>query len=140
VSSPVPSHSSYRASQARKNKKEKKEYLKQMSEMAKIMQQQRLENKKLEKLFSDSKRQSLQLFEALSQQQENPPADPWDKFVTSEFTGAYYAFARGRRFESFGIYADVNKFLIEVNGVVGSLFKLCEFYSEAHLYLKEHFV
>jgi hypothetical protein len=34
----------------------------------------------------------------------------------------------------------VNKFLLEVNGVVGSMFKVCESYSEAHLYLKEHFV
>jgi hypothetical protein len=49
VSAPVPSHSSSRASQARKDKKEKKEYLKQMSETDKIVQQQRLENKKLEK-------------------------------------------------------------------------------------------
>jgi hypothetical protein len=48
-SSPVPPPPSSRASQARKDKKEKKEYLKQMSEMAKIVQQQRLENKKLEK-------------------------------------------------------------------------------------------
>jgi hypothetical protein len=47
-----------------------------MSEMANIVQQQLLENKKLEKKFSDAKRQSLQLSEALSQQQENPPADP----------------------------------------------------------------
>jgi hypothetical protein len=39
-----------------------------------------------------------------------------------------------------GYAADVNKFLLEVNGVVGSLFKVCESYSEAHLYLKEHFV
>jgi hypothetical protein len=105
-----------------------------MSEMAKIIKQQRLENKKLEKLFSDSKRQALQLSEALSQQHENPPADPWDKVVTSEVTGPYYAVARGRRFDSFGIYADVSKFLFEVNGVVGSLFKVCESYSEAHLY------
>jgi hypothetical protein len=51
--------------------------------MAKIMQHQRLENKKLDKLFSDAQKQSLQISEALSQQQENPPADPWDKFVTS---------------------------------------------------------
>jgi hypothetical protein len=91
VYAPVPSHSSSRASQARKDKKEKKEYLKQMSEMAKIVQQQRLENKKLEKLFSDAKRQALQLSEAVSQQQENPPADPWEKNVTSEVTGDYYA-------------------------------------------------
>jgi hypothetical protein len=33
----------------------------------------------------------------------------------------------------------VSKFLFEVNGVVGSLFKVCESYSEALLYLKEHF-
>jgi hypothetical protein len=32
----------------------------------------------------------------------------------------------------------VSKFIFEVNGVVGLLFKLCESYSEAHLYLKEH--
>jgi hypothetical protein len=36
--------------------------------------------------------------------------------------------------------ADVKKFLLEVNGVVESLFKVCESYSEVHLYLKEHFV
>jgi hypothetical protein len=111
-----------------------------MSEMAKIFQQNCLENKKLEKLFSDSKRQALRLSAALSQQQENPPADPWDKFVTSEVTGSYHAVARGRRFDSFGIYADVNKLIFEVNGVVGSLFKVCEPYFESHLYLKEHFV
>jgi hypothetical protein len=34
----------------------------------------------------------------------------------------------------------MNKFLLEVNGVVGLLFKVCESYSEAHLYLKEHFI
>jgi hypothetical protein len=34
----------------------------------------------------------------------------------------------------------VSKFLFEVNGVVASLFKVCESYSEAHLYLKEIFV
>jgi hypothetical protein len=62
-----------------------------------------------------------------------------DKLVTSEVTGAYFAVARERRFDSFGIYADVNKFLLEVNGVLRSLFKVCA-YSEAHLYLKEHFI
>jgi hypothetical protein len=34
----------------------------------------------------------------------------------------------------------VSKFLFEVNGVVWSLFKVCESYSEAHLYLKDSFV
>jgi hypothetical protein len=93
VSAPVPSQSSSRASQSRKDKKEKNEYLKQMSEMAKIVQQQRLKNKKLETRFSDSKIQALKLSAALSQQQESPPADPWNKFVTSEVTGSYYAVA-----------------------------------------------
>jgi hypothetical protein len=111
-----------------------------MSEMDKIVQQQCLENKKLEILFTDSKRQALQLSEALSQQQENPPADTWDKFVTLEVTRSYYAVARGSIFDSFGIYADVSKFLFEVTGVVGALFKVCESYSESHLYLKEDFV
>jgi hypothetical protein len=40
-----------------------------MSEMAEIVQQQRLKKKKLEKLFSDSQRQALQISEALSQKQ-----------------------------------------------------------------------
>jgi hypothetical protein len=34
----------------------------------------------------------------------------------------------------------VNKFHLEVNGVVELLFKVCESYSESHLYTKEHFV
>jgi hypothetical protein len=74
-----------------------------MSEVAKIVQQQRLENKKQEKRFSDYKRKSLQLYLALGQQQESPPADLWDKFVGSEVTGSYYAFARGRGCSSLGI-------------------------------------
>jgi hypothetical protein len=44
------------------------EGIKQMSELAKIVQQQRLENKELEKLFSDSKIQALQLYVDLNQQ------------------------------------------------------------------------
>jgi hypothetical protein len=111
-----------------------------MSEMANIVRQQRLDSKQLEKLFSDSKRQAFQLSEALSKQQENPPADRWDKFVTSEVTESYYAVAQGIRFDSFGIYADVSKFIFEVNGVVGSLFKVCASYSGSHHYLKEHLV
>jgi predicted RNase H-like nuclease (RuvC/YqgF family) len=83
VSVPVPSHSSSRTSQAKKDKHAKKEYLKQMSELAKIVQQQRLENKKLEKLLSDTKRKLIELYSALSQQQESSPADLWDTFVAS---------------------------------------------------------
>jgi hypothetical protein len=58
-----------------------------MSEMAKIVQHQHLENKKLKKLFSDSKRQTLQLSEALSQQQENPPLYPWGKKLRQRSLG-----------------------------------------------------
>jgi hypothetical protein len=32
-----------------------------------------------------------------------------------------------------------SRFLMEVNGVAGALFKVCESYSEAHLYLEERF-
>jgi hypothetical protein len=63
-----------------------------MSEMAKIVQQQHLENKKLKKLFSDSKRQTLQLSEALSQQQENPPLYPWGK----NYVRGHWGLLRGR--------------------------------------------
>jgi hypothetical protein len=38
-----------------------------------------LENKILEKLFSDAKIKSLQHYLDLSKQQESPPADPWLK-------------------------------------------------------------
>jgi hypothetical protein len=34
----------------------------------------------------------------------------------------------------------VSKFLLEVNDVFGLLFKVCESYSEAYLYLREHLV
>jgi hypothetical protein len=92
---PVPAHSSSKTSQSKKERHSKKEYLKQMLELAEFVQCQNLENKKLEKLLSDSKRKSLQLSLALSQQQEISPSDPWDTFVTSEVTGSYYEVARG---------------------------------------------
>jgi hypothetical protein len=41
--------------------------------------------------------------------------------LATEVTGSYYAVARGNDFGSFGIYADVKKFLMEVDGVVGAL-------------------
>jgi hypothetical protein len=37
--------------------------------------------------------------------------------LASELSGSYYAVAQGRNSGSFWIYADVEKFLIEVNGV-----------------------
>jgi hypothetical protein len=50
-SHPSPTPLFFQGLSSQKRKKEKTEYLKQMSEMAKIVQQQRLENKKLEKKF-----------------------------------------------------------------------------------------
>jgi hypothetical protein len=83
----LPSHSSSMTSQSKKDKHTKKEYLKQMSELDNIVQHQHLENKKLEKLFSDAKKILLQLSLALIQKQESTPADPWGKNVASEVTG-----------------------------------------------------
>jgi hypothetical protein len=42
-------------------------------------------------------------------------------------------------FDSFRIYGDVKKFLIEVNVVIGALFKVCDSYSETRLYSEEPF-
>jgi hypothetical protein len=78
-----PSNFAYKRYQSKKDIHAEKEYLKQMSELANIVQQQRLENKKLEKLFLDSKNKLLQLSLALNQKQEITPADPWDKFVAT---------------------------------------------------------
>jgi hypothetical protein len=77
VSVPVSSHSSSRASKYRKDKKEKKEYLKQMSEMAKIVQQQRMEKKKLDNFFSDCKRQALLLIPHVRPAHKYP-ISPWE--------------------------------------------------------------
>jgi hypothetical protein len=104
--------------------------MKHMSELAKQMQQQRPENNKLEKLCSDANNKSLQLSLALIQKQESAYVDPWDKFVATEVTVSYYDVARGTSFDSFGIYADVKEFLMEVNCGVGVLFKVCKSYSE----------
>jgi hypothetical protein len=135
----APSNTTSKSSQSKKDRKAEKSYLKQMSELAKNVQQQRLENNKLEKLFSDSKKKSLHISLALSQKQENVHVDPWDRFVATEVTGSYYAVSRGGSFYSLGIYADVKMFVMEVNGMVGDLFKVCESYSEARLCLEEHF-
>jgi hypothetical protein len=110
-----------------------------MSELAKIVQEQRLENKKLEKIFLASKKKSLQLIFTLNQKQYSTPVDPWDFFLTTEVTGSDYTVAGGKLFGIFRIYADVKKFLMEVNGMVGILFKVCESFSEAHLYLEDPF-
>jgi hypothetical protein len=106
-----------------------------MSEMAKIMQQQHIENKKLEKLFSDARRQSLQLSGALIQQPDNPPAGLGTHLSRQRLLGLITQSPDEEDSTVLG-----NKFLLEVNGVAGSIFKLCESHSEAHFYVKEHFV
>jgi hypothetical protein len=75
---------------------------------------------------------------ALNQKEEETSYDPWDKFLVSEVSDSYYAVAEGRNSGSFGIYADVGKFLSEVGGVVGALFKVCPTYPEVMLYLEFH--
>jgi predicted RNase H-like nuclease (RuvC/YqgF family) len=74
-----------RSTQAKKDKKSEKVYMKQMSDLTQIVQKQHIENKKLEKLLSDSKRKSLQLSLALSLKEEKTSSDPWDKFVVSKY-------------------------------------------------------
>jgi hypothetical protein len=88
--------------------------------------------------FLFSKKKSLQLSLSLIQKQESAPVDLWDKFLATEVTGYYYAVAMVNSVDIFGINADVKKFLTEVNGVVGALFKVCESHSEARLYLEDH--
>jgi hypothetical protein len=96
----VPSHTNPHIYQAKREWQAEKSYLKQMSEM----QKQHLEKKKLEKLFNDSKKKALQLSLALSQRHLG------DRFVAAEVTGSYYTIARGKGFDSFGIYTDVKKY------------------------------
>jgi hypothetical protein len=125
----APSNTTSKSSQAKKEQQAEKAHIKKKSELAKNVQEQLLENKKLEKLCSIAKKKSLQLSLDLSQKQESAPVDPGNKFVAIEVTGSYYYVVRGKSFHSFGIYADVKKFLMEVNDVVGALFKVCESYS-----------
>jgi hypothetical protein len=84
------------STQAKKDKKSEKMYVKKISELAQIVQQQHLENKKLENLFSDSKMKSLQLSLALRKIGKETSSDPWDKLFASEVSGSYYAIAEGR--------------------------------------------
>jgi hypothetical protein len=81
---------------------------------------------------------SLQLSLALSQKEEETSSDPWDKFLVSEVSDSYCAGAEGRNSGTLGIYADFGKFLSEVDGVVGALFKVCPTYPEVGLYLEVH--
>jgi hypothetical protein len=103
-----------------------------MSEMAKIVQQQHLKKNKLG-IFFQIRKDRLSGCLKLSVSNKRTLLLTRGKKITSEVTRYYYAVARGRRFDSFEIYADVSKFLFEVNGVVGLLYKVCESYSEAHL-------
>jgi hypothetical protein len=134
-----PSHYSSRASQSRKDKKEKKEYPKQMSEMAKIVQQQRLENKKLEN-FSQILKDSLSSCLKLSVSNKRILLLTRVKNLSHQRSLGIITRSPEEQDSTVLGYADVSKFLLEVNGVFGSLCKVFESNSEAHLYLEEHFV
>jgi hypothetical protein len=114
--------------------------MKQMSDLTQIYQQQCLENKKLEKFFSYSKRKSLQLSLALNQKEGETSSDPLDTFLVSEVSGSYYVVAEGRNYGSFGIYVDVDvgKFLSEVDCMAGALFRVYPTYPASRLYLEVH--
>jgi hypothetical protein len=58
--------------------------------------------------------------------------------VVSEVSDSYYAVPEGKISGNFEIHAVVGKFLSEVDGMVGALFKLCPTYPDARLYLEVH--
>jgi hypothetical protein len=110
-----------------------------MSEIAKIIQQQRLENKNLD--FFQIPRDRLS--DCLKLSVKNKRTLLLTRGINVSHQKSLDLIIRSLKEEDltvFGIYAGVNKFLFEVNRVVGSLFKVWESYSEAHLYLKENFV
>jgi hypothetical protein len=64
--------------------------------------------------------------------------DPWDKFTSDEIKGQYFAVAVGRNEHSFGIYADLTRFKLEIEGYPTSLYQSCDSYTEAHQYLESY--
>jgi hypothetical protein len=65
----------------------------------------------------------------------NEKCDPWDKFTSDEIKGQYFAVAVGRNEHSFGVYADLTRFKLEIEGHPTSLYQTCDSYIEAHHYL-----
>jgi hypothetical protein len=64
--------------------------------------------------------------------------DPWDKFLLTEIGEHYYAVDVGKDRDIFGIYANLEKFQKETEGVIGSIYGYCESYAEAHQYLEDY--
>jgi hypothetical protein len=64
--------------------------------------------------------------------------DPWDKLTSDDIKGQYFAVAVGRNEHSFGIYADLTRFKLEIEGYPNSLYQSCDSYTEAHQYLESY--
>jgi hypothetical protein len=64
--------------------------------------------------------------------------DPWDKFTSDEIKGQYFAVAVGRNEHSFGVYADLTRFKLEIEGYPTSLYQTFDSYIEAHHYLESY--
>jgi hypothetical protein len=64
--------------------------------------------------------------------------DAWDKFTSDEIKGQYFAVAVGRNQHIFGIYSDLTRFKLEIEGYTTSLYQSCESYTEAHQYLERY--
>jgi hypothetical protein len=64
--------------------------------------------------------------------------DPWDKFTSDEIKGQYFTVAVGRNEHSFGIYADLTRFKLEIEGYPTYLYQSCDSYTEAHHYLESY--
>jgi hypothetical protein len=68
----------------------------------------------------------------------NEKCDPWDKFTSDEIKGQYFAVAVGRNEHSVGVYADLTRFKLEIEGHPTSLYQTCDSYIEAHHYLETY--
>jgi hypothetical protein len=64
--------------------------------------------------------------------------DPWDEFTSDEINGQYFSVAVGRNEHSLGIYADLTRFKLEIEGYPTSFYQSCDSYTEAHHYLESY--
>jgi hypothetical protein len=69
---------------------------------------------------------------------DDEKCDPWDKFTSDEIKGQYFAVAVGRNEHSYGVYADLKRFKLEIEGHPTSLYQTCDSYIEAHHYLESY--
>jgi hypothetical protein len=68
----------------------------------------------------------------------NEKCDPWDKFTSDKIKGQHFAVAVGRNEHSFGVYADLTRFKLEIEGHPTSLYQTCDSYIEDHHYLESY--